>query len=386
MKAFSKAALVFAGLCWLAAPATHASTGTVSETVVYDFDVDLGGTPDGPAVMDSAGTFYGTTVNGGPAGRGDLFRVSSDGAFMVLLAFPDKKGRGLSPEGATLDKDGNVYGAAGNIVYELTAAGQERVLHTFMDNDGDLNLLPAAPILGRNGNLYGVTSLGGANDYGEIYRLSADGKKHDLHAFNVSDGAYPDAPLIKDKSGDVFGETIGGGSQNCNVEAGCGTVFEVSADGTFSVLHAFAGGSDGSHPKGGLMLDAAKNLYGTTTSDGDGHCGTVFKLAPDGTLTTLYAFMANGDSNDGCIPDTQLIEDHHGNLFGVTFMGGETQNGTVFEITATGKEKVLYSFRSTPDGQYPIGKLLQAKDGAMYGFTQAGGATGWGTLFKLSRP
>jgi uncharacterized repeat protein (TIGR03803 family) len=169
-----------------------------------------------------------------------------------------------------------------------------------------------------------------------------------------------------------------------NCGDGCGVVYEVTQAGVYKVLYAFAGGDDGNAPVAGLGLDPAGNLYGTTTSGGAGGCGTVFKISLDGTKTTLHSFTYNQDSSDGCDPVSQPYLDKKGNLYGTTRYGGASGMGTVFKITATGKERILYAFGSGNDAANPDGRLLAGPDGALFGTTVGGGVHGWGTVYKLS--
>jgi uncharacterized repeat protein (TIGR03803 family) len=178
-----------------------------------------------------------------------------------------------------------------------------------------------------------------------------------LHEFAGSpDGSYPTATLVRDKTGNFFGTTQNGGNPGRDAR---GIVFKIAPDGSESVLYAFYGGSDGAYPYAGLILDASGNLYGTTTEGGgsgtgcQGYgCGTVFKIAPNGTETVLYAFAGGAD---GWYPGGTLLLDKAGNLFGTTEAGGNTSKycisegcGTVFRIAPNGAKTTLYLFCSQP--------------------------------------
>jgi uncharacterized repeat protein (TIGR03803 family) len=219
-----------------------------------------------------------------------------------------------------------------------------------------------------------------------------------LHEFAGSpDGSYPTATLVRDKTGNLFGTTFNGGNPDCG-GYGCGIVFKIAADGSESVLYAFKGGGDGGQPYAGLIIDASGNLYGTTTLGGGSGtgcrgygCGTVFKIAPDGTETVLYAFAGGAD---GWFPGGTLLLDKAGNLFGTTEAGGNTSKycisegcGTAFQIAPGGTKTTLYYFCSQPvctDGTYPIAGLTPDKSGNMYGTTSRGG-NGSGTVFRLTK-
>jgi uncharacterized repeat protein (TIGR03803 family) len=203
-----------------------------------------------------------------------------------------------------------------------------------------------------------------------------------------SDGAFPESGLVQDAQGNFYGTTTKGGSNECNGE-GCGTVFKVKPDGTETILHAFAGGDDGAFPAvAPLVMDSAGNLYGTTSQGGGSviGLGTIFKISPAGNETVLYRFQG-GD--DGAQPNNGVIIDSAGNLYGAALLGGAANVGTVFEFTAAGKLKTLYSFTGS-DGAYPTGRLLRDDAGEFYGTTAYGGmdcdgtGLGCGTVFKLA--
>jgi uncharacterized repeat protein (TIGR03803 family) len=202
---------------------------------------------------------------------------------------------------------------------------------------------------------------------------------------NCADGAEPEGPLVADSAGSLYGATGSGGSTNCF--DGCGTVFRLAPDGTETVLYAFcskdASCPDGEYPYSPLILDSSGNLYGATPNGGANGGGTVFKLAPDGTETVLYSFCRKSDCTDGDGPNGGLVRDRRGNLYGTTGTGGTACNptgcGTVFKLAPDGKEKVLYSFCSQncyTDGFYPNGGLVRDRVGNLYGTTEYGGANG----------
>jgi uncharacterized repeat protein (TIGR03803 family) len=200
-----------------------------------------------------------------------------------------------------------------------------------------------------------------------------------------NDGADPNAAVIADAKGNFYGTTYGGGT------SGLGTVFELAADGTETVLYSFKGGSDSANPFASLILDAKGNLYGTTYSGGSGNHGTVFKLAPDGTETVLHSFAGG---SDGTSPDSSLTEDNNGNLYGSTLYGGSTDCsgngcGIVYKLAADGTETVLHAFAGS-DGAQPNASLLAGKKGELVGTTYNGGntgcgGTGCGVIFKIRK-
>jgi uncharacterized repeat protein (TIGR03803 family) len=212
---------------------------------------------------------------------------------------------------------------------------------------------------------------------------------------NGSDGATPLSELIADGAGNLYGTTNIGGRGSCEF-GGCGTVFKVTPKGAETILYAFTGGSDGEEPVGGLVVDESGNLYGTAAVGGSSFGGTVFKLAPDGTETTLYTFQ---DRSDGMYPQSTLLRDGAGDLFGTTLEGGSFNGadcqdqgcGTVFELKPDGTKLTLYTFQGGSDGWSPTGALIADQSGNLYGTTEAGGDTtcdggtlGCGTVFKLA--
>jgi uncharacterized repeat protein (TIGR03803 family) len=236
------------------------------------------------------------------------------------------------------------------------------------------------------GNLYGTTQSGGRHGDGTVYTLAPDGSETVLHNFEGgSDGAEPDAEpsLTMDKKGRLYGTTFfGGGGGGCS----CGTIFRLAPDGNEKVLYAFKGGNDGDYPFGGVIADAAHNLYGATYNGGGSGCGgagcgTVFKLAPGGTETVLHSF---GAGSDGQRPEDGLLA-NNGSFFGTAPFGGAGGYGTVYKVKPDGAEKVLYSFTGGNDGQYPVGALIAGSNGNLYGTTYSGGAYGFGTVFRMTK-
>ena len=201
------------------------------------------------------------------------------------------------------------------------------VLHSFTNSpDG---ALPFAGLLrDAAGNLYGTTGSGGIFGFGTVFKLDSSGNETVLHSFaGGGDGQQPSGDLIRDAAGNLYGTTLlGGGVFSNNCFGSCGTVFKLDPSGNETVLHTFAGGGDGRQPNGNLIMDAAGNLYGTTGSGGSATCpvtlgcGTVFKLDTSGILTLLHSFT--GSPGDGESPVGGLIMDKAGNLYGTTLNGG----------------------------------------------------------------
>ena len=272
-----------------------------------------------------------------------------------------------------------------------TQAQTFKVLHTFRGGDG------AAPVSqlvrDKAGNLYGTTIIGGKGKCelgcGTAFKLNKSGKMIWVHGFNGTNGEEPLAGLLRDAAGSLYGATVDGGDLNCIPPYGCGTVFKLDKTGKETVLHRFTGQPDGNGPEPLLVEDSVGNLYGTTYIGGGNGYGTVFKLDTAGKETILYNFTGG---SDGCFPYPGVILDSAGNLYGVTLMGGagfgNSGYGVVFKVNTSGNETVLHTFEGE-DGANPDSVLLFDSAGNLYGTTQNGGSSvvcdgGCGTAFELS--
>jgi uncharacterized repeat protein (TIGR03803 family) len=322
----------------------------------------------------------------------------------VLYNFGNGADGKYPASGLIRDAAGNLYGTTvggphppSGTVFELspTQGGgwTETVLYTFGGLPDGAEPW-AGLIFDAAGNLYGTTSQGGNYLYGTVFELMPNGSggwtETVLHSFGSgTDGYQPlNGSLMFDAAGNLYGTTQEGGT------AGGGTVFELTPNGsggwTETVLHSFGSGTDGRFPLAGLIFDAAGDLYGTTELGGNSNAGTVFELTPNGgggwTETVLHRF---GNGTDGAEPWAGLIFDARGNLYGTTFQGGNYLGGTVFELTPNGSggwaETVLHSFGKGTDGYQPTyGSLIFDAAGNLYGTTQLGGSSNSGTVFELT--
>jgi uncharacterized repeat protein (TIGR03803 family) len=244
--------------------------------------------------------------------------------------------------------------------------------------DGTDGRYPAAPLIqGTDGNLYGTTSSGGAHSeaYGTVFKITAEGKTTRLYSFcsksGCADGSYPAAGLVLATDGNFYGTTPDGGAN------GEGTVFRITPAGTLTTLHSFCaekGCSDGYEPAAGLVQAANGNFYGTTEFGGVNGRGTVFEITAGGKLTTLYSFCAETNCTDGSQPVAGLVQAINGNFYGTTYSGGADGIGTVFEITTGGKLTTLHSFDGS-DGERPQAGLVQATNGTSTGQPTLAGPT-----------
>jgi uncharacterized repeat protein (TIGR03803 family) len=353
--------------------------------------------------MDASGNLYGTTSFGGNVdgahcggsgytGCGTVFELDAKGVEAVLRNF-------AGPDGATprsslvMDTKGGLYGtttyggnlqdcggtgAAGcGVVFKLSG-GKETVLHRFSAG-ADGAFPQAGLVIDASGALYGTASAGGSVGGGVVFKMV--GKKETvLHSFTGGfDGDNPSG-LLLDATGNLYGTDAYGGDINCE----CGVVFKLTGK-QLRVLHSFKGPPDGANPFAGLM-DSEQNLYGTTRDGGtQGNLGTVFKVSQAGKENVLYRFKReqNGYNPSG------LVRDAQGNLYGTNEEGGLTGAGVVFEITPDGKEKILHNLCTGDclDGAspYPSALIMDAQ-GNLYGTAAAGGVHGSGTIFKITLP
>jgi|HubBroStandDraft_1064217.scaffolds.fasta_scaffold105028_2 uncharacterized repeat protein (TIGR03803 family) len=259
-------------------------------------------------------------------------------------------------------------------------------LHTFDGTDG---ANPYAELVqDTDGNQYGTTEYGGANGEGTVFKITPSGALTTLYSFcsqsNCTDGSNPQTGLVQGADGIFYGATTGGGANtSCTVFGftGCGTVFKITPSGTLTTLHSFDL-TDGALPNTALVQATNGKFYGTTPYGGNnacsGGCGTVFTITPSGTFTTLHSF----DFTDGENPEAVLVQATNGNLYGATYNGGFKGDGTVFEIAPSGTLTTLYNFNGS-DGEWPNG-LVQATDGNLYGTTEDGGISGDGTVFEIT--
>jgi uncharacterized repeat protein (TIGR03803 family) len=389
-------------------------------TTLHRFDYTDGAYPGyfGPAglVQGTNGDFYGTTHDGGTGtqgcvGCGTVFKITSGGTLTTLYSFCSQTNcaDGSSPyAGLVQATNGNFYGTTpyggaegvegDGTVFKITPGGTLTTLHSFNGYPTDGSHPWAGLIQATDGNFYGTTQNGGANLFegsgaGTVFKITSSGKLTMLYSFcsqaGCTDGRWPRAGLVQATDGNFYGTTCFGGAK------GVGTVFKITPGGTLTTLQSFDT-VDGSYPAG-LVQATDGNFYGTTHEGGTNGYGTVFKITPGGTLTTLHSFCALADCPDradGYDPNAGLVQATNGNFYGTTSGGGAASYGTVFEITAGGKLTTLHSFDAFADGWIPFGGLVQATNGNFYGTTTYGGVdeegcktygtSGCGTVFSLA--
>lgn len=408
MKAISKCSITFVALALMVAIFAHGPAQAQTLTTLHTFT----GSPDGAnpyagLIRDSQGNFYSTTYSGG-AGRctnqggcGTIFKLDTDGNETVLYSFKGGVAGAHPTAGLIQDAKGNFYGTTllGGIdqchqtyvygcgtAFKLDAAGKETLLHEFCSapkcEDGTLP--SGSLLLDAAENTYGTAEYAGPHELGVVFKLDAAGHETLVYSFiGRSNGADPVGGLIPDHKGNFYGVTSAGDRFDA------GTVYELDAAGHEIVLYRFMGTWDGNAPTGGLIRDAAGNLYGTTSFGGVGNIGVVFRVSALGKETVLHSFAGNPD---GALPNGNLIRDAQGNLYGTSNAGGAYNSGTIFKIDASGNETVLYNFTGGTDGGWPIAGLLSDGQGSLYGTTFGGGdagcsnngSIGCGTVFKFT--
>ncbi len=387
-------------------------------TRLHSFKQTDGANPQSALIQATNGNFYGTTSSDGDTGQnscGTVFRITQAGKLTTLYSFPgsnDDWPDGCVPVAAlvqgtngnfygTTQYGGNGYGPYGSwgTVFEITPGGVLTTLHKFCSQlQNNICTDGAAPraalVQGADGNFYGTTSTGyiayGPTG-GTVFKITPNGVLTTLYTFcsqvNCTDGNGPYAGLVQGADGNFYGTTILGG-------IGGGTVFKITPSGELTTLYRFCQQiqnypcTDGSSPEAALVQGSDGNFYGTTVNGGPSNpygytYGTVFKITPNGTLTTLHGF----EGPDGAAPEAGLIQANDGNFYGTTSYGGANNPdggagypyGTAFEITPSGTLTTLHNFCSQlqdsicTDGNNPAAALVQATNGAFYGATNGGG-------------
>ena len=382
--------------------------------VLHTFHGKDGANPVGVLIRDTAGNLYGTTgvggggscSGGGGEGCGTVFKLNKTGTEVWLHKFGNAGGA-IPYAGVWRDSRGNLFGTTiegGDIggcdpsygcgvVFELNETGtKERALHKF--TGGADGLMPEALLVeDKAGNLYGTAPLGGRYGLGVVFKVAPNGRETILYNFaGGSDGCGPNPGVILDSAGNLYGVASGGGDSSCN--SGHGVVFEVDPGGHETVLYTFGGG-DGAIPNSVLLFDSMGNLYGTTEYGGSSSecgglgCGTVFELSPRSgggwSESVLYNFCSLPNCTDGERPVTgPLVRDSAGSLYGTTIFGGNPKLcngscGVVFKLESNGKETVLHTFTGGSDGAVPFAGLVADDQGNLYGTTQEGGAACYGS-------
>ncbi|HUM99018.1 MAG TPA: hypothetical protein PLI96_00860 [Halothiobacillus sp.] len=372
-------------------PVTSVTLSPINLSVLHSFagDVTDGSGPSGSLIQGTDGNFYGMTQGGGLNNAGTVFKINSSGVESVLHSFAFSTAEGNTPNGSLIQgTDGNFYGMTqqgglqySGTVFKITPSGAKTTLYSFLNSSTDGGRPTGNLIQGTNGVFYGMTQQGGYSSNGTVFTITSDGVEMPLHLFtgSPSDGSGPTGSLIQGTDGNFYGMTYQGGANNV------GIVFKINPSGVETVLHSFEKSTaDGSYPVGSLIQGKEGNFYGMTVYGGGFGNGVVFKITPDGVKTVLHSFTGSTTAPvDGSTPHGSLIQGKDGNFYGTTQQGGVNNAGTVFMMTPGGAVTVLHSFNNA-DGSAPDGSLVQGTDGYFYGMTYAGGASGNGTVFKIN--
>jgi uncharacterized repeat protein (TIGR03803 family) len=359
---------------------------------LYDFTGGTdGGGPQGALIQATDGSLYGTASYGGKWGVGSVFKITPEGALTPVASFDGTNGS--TPYGALLQaSDGNFYGTTTygggsydhGTVFRMTPAGSLTAIGTFVTGGGALGDLVEGP----EGFFYGVRT-GGGFDPGAIFRISTNGwpawfgdQAGNIHMFGGPEGAYPSGGLLLARDGNFYGVTAGDP----------GTMYKLTRDGSIALVSRFSGGpGNATWPIGKLVQADDGSFYGAA---GGGFHGTVFKVTPEGTLTTFDRF--NG--YNGSDPIGSLVQANDGYLYGEAYDGGDYPNhGTVFSValgcgctdhtwTDCGNLSLLFELGVQNSGLYPYAGLVQGGDGNLYGTTAFGGAYGSGNIFRIVMP
>jgi uncharacterized repeat protein (TIGR03803 family) len=388
--AFALGVLAFATL----AGSDRAAADATYQTLYSFTGGSDGARPRSGLVMDAAGNLYGTTPMGGTSNLGTLFRLAPDGTFTLLHGFAGGRDGAVPTAAAlTLDSHGTIYGmteqggvANGGTAYRFRN-GKITILHSF--GVGEDSYWPQSGLLMQpDGSLVGTASAGGGAGCpyygcGTIFRLAPDGTETILHAFagDSSDGAGPTGTPVRDRMGNLYGTTWTGGGHNE------GTVYKVAPDGTESILYNFA--DTASYPYQGLAIDRRGNLFGTTVRTFNEFAGTVFEIDARGRESNVLSFLNGPGYGTGL---TGLLTDRRGNLYGTLAEGGGNQTGdctdaggcgAFFVITPDRQITVLHGFGGT-DGEIPYGSVITDGRGNFFGTTMSDGRNNDGTIFRIS--
>jgi uncharacterized protein (TIGR03437 family) len=356
-------------------------------TALASFD---GGDSSFPSslIQGMDGNFYGTTSGAGKFG-GTVFKVTPAGTLTTLYTFPPIPSGGSDLKSGVIQaSDGNLYGttygggpSGDGTIFRITTAGVFMTLYNLNRYDDGANPY-AGLIQASDGNLYGTTGSGGPNGvyangyffgYGTVFKITLAGVFTPLHSFSIDDGVSPYGGLVQASDGNFYGTTLDGGATHQ------GTIFRMTPAGLFTVIYGFIGTQGLNNVPGFALIQGVDgNLYGIN-SNGGGGFESVYKITPEGVFTAPYNFNAN--IPDGLTLNT-LVQGTDGNFYGTASTGGANGYGTIFRITPGGTFTTIYSFDGT-DGKYPQTALVQGTDGNFYGTTSNGGASLNGTVFRL---
>ncbi len=341
--------------------------------------------PRGSLIQASDGNLYGMTSGAGTSGYGFLFKCTTSGTLTTLVNFNNKNG--ATPYGSLMQaSDGNLYGmtyAGGTVgdgtLFKCSTSGALSVVFNF--GSTYIGTTPYGNVIqASDGNLYGMTFAGGLYNKGTIFKYTASGIITTLVNFSDTSGSNPRGSLIQAADGNLYGMTSSGGPK------GDGTIFKCTTSGILDTLASFAGIANGAGPDGNLIQANDGNLYGMTRGGGSKNIGVIFKCTTSGTLTTIFNF----DQTHGAGPYGSLIQASDSNLYGMTNTGGAGNSGIIFKCTTSGTLTDVFDFNGSEypwwGGDAPLGSLVQASNGLIYGMTVSGGTSGDGNILEYGHP
>jgi len=339
--------------------------------------------PHGGLVEDSNGNLFGTTLAGGADKFGTVFEVAHNGNTITTLA-SFTGSNGLFPNGGLVeDSSGNLFGTteaggADNLGTVFEVVHNTNTITTLASFTGSNGETPYATLVEDNsGNLFGTTQEGGADNLGTVFEVAYNSSTiTTLASFTGSNGGYPEAGLVEDSSGNLFGTTPWGGAGND------GTVFEVAHNSnTITALASFTVSIGDTFA--GVVVDSSGDLFGTTQLGGSSGTGTVFEVAHNtNTITTLASFASTWSNGNNPFV-AGLVEDSSGNLFGTTTAGGALGTGTVFEVAHNSNTITTLASFTGSNGEEPLAGLEEDSSGNLFGTTCFGGPNGTGTVFEV---
>jgi uncharacterized repeat protein (TIGR03803 family) len=410
------ASCIFAVVLLCAAAAAVLPAQTLTFLFSFSYYDPVGFYPAGPLVQATDGNIYETVPQGADNYSGTIVKMSQT-ALSTLYSFCSGGGTcpdGSGPSGLIQATDGNLYGTTGGggangsgTVFKLTLDGTLTTLYSFCaggpscpDGSGPGGLMQAS-----NGDFYGTTGSGGFDnpDYncphgcGTLFKITAAGALTTLYTFCTQDGCpdgFSPSGLAESDSGYLYGATVDGGGNYAWCGTGCGTVYKITPDGTLTTLYWFCSQdncADGAHPFAAPQPTPDGNAYGTTSCSGPSLLcgdrysgGTLFKISASGAFTLIHNFCAENGCRDGSEP-SGVFAGSDGGYYGTTFYGGLEGGdgyGTIFKLTPDGLLRTVY--RLPQEGGHNPSGLVQATTGEFYGTTLNGGVTNIGTIFSLS--
>lgn len=403
--------MALAGSCWLLAGFAEGQSFNVLHTFSGAEGQADGGNPSS-LLLASNGQFYGTCVNQGLKGWGDIYHITAAGTLTPVYSFTNAPAPydGTTPYAALAQgTNGLLYGMAQaggsngvGTIFDLKTNGSFSSPYSFSrvkgpkeTNSDGMGPFCALALNTNNGNFYGTAESGGANGYGTVFQVTHQGKMTVLYAFsNLLDGGSPQAPLMLFTNGCLYGTAAGGGSN------GFGTVFQISAVNAVKPIYSFTNGLDGAEPQGILVNGRDGFLYGTCSAGGSNGTGSIYKITTNGVLTALYSFGAatqypgtggvqNQYNADGINPK-DLVLGSDGSFYGVAFYGGPNGSGSVYQYSQSAGFNLLYGFsysggEPNSDGANPL-SLAQHTNGNFYGTAYTGGSNGFGAFFTIGLP